>query len=528
MIIEIDGQRYDVPDDATPDEINALTAPPAPAGNQPSVGQSFGAGVSQGATLNFGDEIEGLIQAGIRRYLERDPDAMEGSFSDVYGRERNYRRQENERAQEANKKAYIGGNVAGGLLTVPVLPGGAAAGGGSKLLQAAKMGAAYGAASGAGRSESVGDMPGTMLTDAAIGAVAGPALQAGGQLLGKGLEAGSRYLKGKAGEVALEQGRKALTGNAGTISVKKMLSPEAVDAAYEVGAIRPGASVKGIAERLGAAREAAGDEYGQIVRALEAAGVKGPNALALGQGLRQEARQISTQSLGSPAPGMYERIGLELQGLKQGMHGISPGVPKIDTSTAALGVVDPRLGLVQAENMKRTLQNAARAEYVKEGGTSLSGEAKMELASRLRQAVEDAIDAQASRAPAEAAAFVPVKQRLGALIEADTAAGTAAAREARKSNFGLGPMVAASGGLASGGVGTAALAGALAKMLQTRGASTVGSAANFLAQRLPTQLGAPAPQAAGAVSADVRAMIEALLSNPRFGLTGATAESDPK
>lgn len=524
MIVEIDGQRYDVPDDATPDEIAALTKPPAP---KMGAGQAFGAGVSQGATFNFGDEIEGGIQALLRKYIERDPEAANKTLAQVYESERNYRRKENDRARQDQSGAYLGGNVAGGLLTVPLLPGAAPAGGAAGLMSAAKVGAAYGAASGAGRAESMADVPGAMATDAAVGAVAGPALSVGSRLVGRAASAGVNALRSKLSETALEQGRKALTGNAGTISVKKLLSPESVAAAYESGAIRPGATVKGIAERLGAAREAAGDEYGQIVRALEAAGVKGPNALALGQGLRQEARQISTQSLGSPAPGMYERIGLELQGLKQGMHGISPGVPKIDTSTAALGVVDPRLGLVQAENMKRTLQNAARAEYVKEGGTSLSGEAKMELASRLRQAVEDAIDAQASRAPAEAAAFVPVKQRLGSLIEADTAASTAAARAARKSNIPLTAAIAASGGLASGGVTGAAAAGALAKAMQTRGASTIGSVSNFLANRIPSMT-PPSSIPPGAVSAEVRALLDALAMRPgvRLAPAGAGEESN--
>lgn len=520
MIVEIDGQRYDVPDDATPDEIGALTAPPA--GPKMGKGQAFGTGITQGATFNFGDEIEGGIQALLRKYIERDPEAANKTLGQVYESERNYRRKENDRASTDQRGAYLGGNVAGGLLTVPLLPGAAPAGGTAGLLSAAKVGAAYGAASGAGRAETMADVPGAMATDAAVGAVAGPALGAASRLVGRGVSAGVNSVRAKLAETALEQGRKALTGNAGTISVKKLLSPESVAAAYESGAIRPGATVKGIAERLGPAREAVGDEYGQIVRALEAAGVKGPNALALGQGLRQEARQISTQSLGSPAPGMYERIGLELQGLKQGMHGISPGVPKIDTSTAALGVVDPRLGLVQAENMKRTLQNAARAEYVKEGGTSLSGEAKMELASRLRQAVEDAIDAQASRAPAEAAAFVPVKRRLGALLEASGAADTAAARAARKSNVGLVPAIAASGGMASGGLPMAAFAGALAKAMQTRGASTVGSVSNFLANRIPAMT-PPANIPPGAISAEVRALLDALATRPGLRLSPAGA-----
>lgn len=507
----------DAPDAAWLDD--APDAPVKATGPKPTGLQAFGAGAAQGATVNFGDEIEGAIQALLRKYVERDPEAAQRTFGDVYRSERDYRRKENKAAQEAHGGAYLGGQIVGTLPTAALVPGPSGATLGARALSAAKLGAGYGAATGAGRAEEIADVPRAVATDAAIGAVTGPLAVGATAAVGAGYNA----LRRKAADVALEQGRKALTGNAGTIAVKKELSPEAVRAAYETGAIRPFSTVKGIAERLGDTREALGQRYGQIIDDLAAAGVRGPNALALGQSLRDEARQIATQSLGSPAPSMYEKIGLELQGLKQGMHGVSPGVPRIDTSTAALGVVDPRLGLVQAENMKRSLQNAAQAEYVKEGATSLSGEAKRELAARLRQAVEDAVDAQASKAPAEAAAFVPVKQRLGAVIEASKAADTAAARAARKSNIGLVPAIAASGGMASGGVGTAALLGTLAKLAQTRGTSTLGWGANQFA-RLPA---ASVPTAGSkALSPEVRALLEFLRGRPGVNLSPAIAEGD--
>ena len=474
-------------------------------GTKPSGLQSFGAGVAQGATLNFGDEVEGGIQALLRKYIERDPDAAGKTLGELYASERDYRRKENQRAQEANRGAYLGGNVAGGLLTAPLVPGGAVAQGGSKLLQAAKIGAGYGALTGAGRAESVGDMPGTMLTDAAVGAVAGPLVQYGGAKVAEGArQVASEGLSPVFQRIALNQGRKALTGNAGTIAVKRPLSPEAVAAAYETGAIRPGAGIKGISERLGDARDVVGQQYGDLIDALAKAGITGPRANKLAIELSDQGRQMV--QAGNPGPEMFAKAASEVAG---------------EPAAMATGA----LPLNVAETIKRNFQNAARAEYVKEGPTSLAGSAKKDIASYIRQSIEDAVDQQAAKAPQEAAAFVPVKRRLGALIEADTAAGAAAARDARKSAFGLIPTVAASGGLASGGVGTAAAAGALAKAMQSRGPATVGSIANFIANRLPAMAaGSPSPAASGAVSAEIRALIEALTARGagvRFAPAGA-------
>jgi hypothetical protein len=349
------------------------------------------------------------------------------------------------------------------------------------------------------------DVPGTALTDAAVGAVAGPLVQGAAQVAGRAVGAGVNALKRKSADVALEQGRKALTGNAGTISVKKLVSPEAVEAAYSSGAIRPMATIKGISARLGEAREAVGQEYGDIIEALAKKGVTGPRAHKLALELSDEARKMV--QAGNPAPEMFSRAASEVAG---------------EPAAQATGT----LPLTVAETIKRNFQNAARSEYVKEGPTSLAGQAKKDIASYIRQSIEDAVDAQAAKAPAEAAAFVPVKRRLGALIEADTAAGTAAARAARKSNIGLVPAIAASGGMASGGIGGAVALGTLAKLLQTRGASTLGSSARFLSNALPSSTPNASPAASGAVSAQIKAFLEALRARS-LQLSPAMGEEEP-
>lgn len=456
-------------DEAANDWGDRPEAPPAsPAPREPRSGavESALRGGLQGLSLKFGDELSAVLEAltpqAVNRALGQEDIAGDGTFRERYERARDWLRARNANAEASNPKTYLAGEVAGSALPL-VTPAAVAAmpvrgaSLGARVAQGAAVGGALGAVTGAGNASTLADVPGEAFRGGGVGLVGGAALPAAGAAVSEGLAG----LRSKAAEMALAQGRKALTGNAGTISVKKLLSPEAVDAAYEVGAIRPGASVKGISERLGVAREAVGDEYGQIVRALEASGVEGPKASRLALWLSDEARQMVQTA--NPVPGMFRDLASEV-------------------AAEPVAQATGRLPLSVAEMIKRNLQNAARSEYVKEGSTSLAGEGKMVLASRLRQAVEDAIGAQASRAPAEAASFVPVKQRLGALIEADTAASTAAARAARRSNIGLIPAIAASGGLASGGPAAAAAAGAAAKVATTRGPATIGWAANRFAK----------------------------------------------
>lgn len=474
---------------------------PAPAGAPVGGGQAFGAGVAQGATANFGDEIEGAIQSLLRKYVEKAPWDEGKSLGDLYAEDRDYRRKENERARTERPGAYIGGNVAGGLITAPLVPGGPATSTGAKLLQAAKVGAGYGAVSGAGRAESMEDVPASAALDASIGALVGPAAT----LAGNGVARGGRFLKDWLAQKAFEQGQKALTGNAGTIAVKKPLSEAAVEAAYSSGAIRPGSAVSGIAERLGEAREAAGAQYAQILDDLAAKGVTGPRANKLALELSDEARQMV--QTGNPVPDLFRKIAGEVAA--------EPGA-------ATMGGALP---LSTAETIKRNLQNAARAEYVKEGPTSLAGAGKKELAARVREAVEDAVAQQASKAPTEAAAFVPAKQKLGALIEASNAADIAAARAARHSGFGLPEATMAAGGMAAGSPTTAAGAFLLTKMLKQRAPSTLGWAARQIGRAIPASAEAPValvPGESAGANEWLRALAEAL--NARVGLAGATAE----
>lgn len=114
---------------------------------EPSRAESFGRGAAQGLTFDFGDEITGGIQALGQKFLPESlggggEQAKQKGFLDLYRESRDAERQANDKAEAAHRGYYLGGNVAGGLATIPLMPG---AGTGKTLWQLTKAGAKTGA-----------------------------------------------------------------------------------------------------------------------------------------------------------------------------------------------------------------------------------------------------------------------------------------------------------------------------------------------------------------------------------------------
>lgn len=156
---------------------------------QVSKAQSAVAGIGQGATLGFGDELSGVVSGAMDTFMFPENYPGQG-FMDRYRARRDQRRQENAESREANPGTYLGGEMVGGLATGGAGAGRAAAG--MTLREVAKQGAKVGAVGGAGMSESE-DAAG-LATDTAVGAglgaglgVALPAAGAGLQRLGRGV-----------------------------------------------------------------------------------------------------------------------------------------------------------------------------------------------------------------------------------------------------------------------------------------------------------------------------------------------------
>jgi hypothetical protein len=290
--------------------------------------------------------------------------------------------------------------------------------------------------------------PGAMLTGGALSAAA----------------EGARPLAGALRNLAINQGRRVLTNGADSLSTRAPIREAAVNEALSSGAIRPFSTTAATLERLQGLTEEQAARYSKIVADLEAQGVRGPEVRSLADSLFQR----------------YE------QGLPN--TGASKAVPEVFLNEAInvenVAGGQPRLGLTQAEEIKRALQRQAKFGRFDE--TPLN-EARREAASIVRQANEEAIAQQAgSGTPAGGLAeqFVPVKQRLGNLIEAETAAERGAARGAQRGHFGIKEAMHAAAATAAGHPGAAPLMALGSNFLRNRGTSAAAAYAYRLANAL--------------------------------------------
>lgn len=373
------------------------------------------------------------------------------------------------RGQAENPNAAnVGTGVGLGLSILAPLPkvslgaksavaGGKAVTGTQRVLSNALTAAGYGGVMAAEKSK--GDLTkgefGTVLGDAALGTGLGLGL---GGILGLGMEGLNR--SGATEKVAqwlkdrgIDQGRKVLTNGADQLSRRKELPAPVVEEAIRSDAIKALGTHEGAASRLKQLTGEVGDEYGQIISALEARGVKGPDAKQIADELVSEANRLRPETMTEALPNAYERAADQIRGK----------------------VVDPqsgRLGLRQAERLKRSLQDEAMYGKVEETPLNMI---KRDIASRMRGANEKAIEEAAISDPSLAPIadrFVPVKQRLGRLLEAESAAARGTARGAQRganSDFGFKSAAAAVA------AGQPALIGA-------------GMASNVMKARLPSTI----------------------------------------
>lgn len=197
---------------AKPAPLPAEATPPA----APSAGRSAAEGMLQGGSYGFGDELQGVIGA----LLRRDPAAMAmfgypspaeqgetnitgpNSFGDDYRMERDAARRDRKSAETANPEAYNASQILAAVLAPGPKPGKTV---GSFVKAGAKAGGAYGL--GASDADLTKGDVGGVATDTALGTGVG----AGAGLLAGGLnKAVLRPLADKAaawGQKAAERGR---------------------------------------------------------------------------------------------------------------------------------------------------------------------------------------------------------------------------------------------------------------------------------------------------------------------------------
>lgn len=197
-------------------------------GQSPAVatkGEAAASGFLRGATFNFMDEINGLIEAGgldpndpavKQRHAEGKPDPLAAAVALVKGAylkatgdpdaDAAYRaatsreRETSARQQEQQPGASVGGEILGALTSAPVAVGNAArgAGWGERAYQAAKGGAVFGGLSGAGEGTDAASRATKAATGGLIGgvtgAVASPVLDLAARGTGRAVQEAGRYL----------------------------------------------------------------------------------------------------------------------------------------------------------------------------------------------------------------------------------------------------------------------------------------------------------------------------------------------
>lgn len=469
--------------------------------------ESAARGGLQGLSFGWGDEGAAAIAAALP-FTDREAVGAGKTLGERYRAARDFYRGKNRAAKAANPKTYVAGEI-GGAIPTALVPLGTVAKGASlatKIGQGAKVGAGLGALSGAGGSEA-GTASG-VAADASLGAALGAGVGGAVPAALEGVRAAAGPLTARLREAAINQGRKALSGIGTPLSARKPIAEEAVQQALDSGAIRPLSSVTSIAERLEGQADTLGAQYGRILDDLEAAGVKGPNAVLLARKLAADARAAASTSLGSQRPTMLMAAARELPG-------------KVSSKPFA----SKDLGLRQAEEIKRGLQSEAKREYDKVTRQyTTAGETKKELAAVMREAIEDAVDQQAARAPQAAAEFRPVKAKLSRTLEALKAAEEGAGKAARRKPISLSSTIA--GGAAAAVNPWMAVPTALAHgFVDQRLPSTLATMANRTAG-LTSRLGGAPPALLTDEGARLAALIAALerQSGPR--LAPAVAEED--
>lgn len=178
----------------------------APIKKDPMSASDLGRLAAQGATQGFGDEITGAIQAATEHFLPDDDVTQQlkekgfnvqsvadkESLLDTYRRVRNQERLRDEEAKSRSGKLGTAAEIAGGVLTGSLIPGGAIKGLGKLAATSAAMGAANALGqSGADLTTGEAQDFAKAGVDTALGAGIGAALPVGIAGVGAGINAAS-------------------------------------------------------------------------------------------------------------------------------------------------------------------------------------------------------------------------------------------------------------------------------------------------------------------------------------------------
>lgn len=307
-----------------------------------------------------------------------------------------------------------------------------------------------------------------------------------GTQVGRALPGALASLRGALEGSALDKARKVLTAGSGQLAKRKPVSDAAAREALDSGAIPIWGTTQGAFERLKETAETRGKTYADILTDLEAAGVQGPQVEALATRLAREGADRRANT------GANKNIAAVFENEADNIRTVAPRDVVPVTAPTAPGATAvsapqtverarPNLPLAQAERIKRALQKDAKYDKIQATGLD---EAKQEVASMYREAIEQAVDEAGQAAPpgSEVASlaerFVPTKRQLAATIEARDAAergaGAAAHRVGGAGGVNTFDVAQAKQATNAGGLGALGLAMAQ-RVWKERGPSTLAN-----------------------------------------------------
>lgn len=370
-------------------------------------------GAAQGLSFGFADEAAGLGEAALD-WLKNDPQG----FMDNYKKHRDESRDLYKKAETANPGTYMTGQVAGAIAPALLTAGGSTAATAASL-------AAQGAAQGLGSSEAdltEGDVGGA-LRDTAIGTGTGLVAAGAGKLLNK-IPVGK--MAEKAGQY-LGKGAERLAENATGATANQAMKFEA-NAGRELldrGLVGFGDTAENIANKVSAAKSAAGKEIGDSLAQLDAKGVVSQVDNVVAQ-LESQIDELSK------VPG-NEKIVRQLQAEVDNLY--ERGVSQLPVS--------------EGELAKRAYHGQVN---------NFSPEADKKAAGYLGDAFKAESERAATAAdPALADKFMQSKKDFKLFSPIEEAAEKRAAQQAQSPFGGLSDYIAGGTGLAAGGpVGAAA------------------------------------------------------------------------
>jgi hypothetical protein len=478
------------------------------------LGESVLRGAAQGASLGFSDELVGLGKGLVGKVKG------EGDFGDLYQRYRDEDRLRNKEAQLDNPKAFIVGNVAGGVAT-SLIPGVGFAKGAStaaNLGRAAKLGAYVGAGTSEADLTKLGDgyevakkEVSQLGRDVATGAGIGFATQGAASVAGKGLSALKPSELNKLADVKTLKAAGYMGGQLKNMSeaekrsVAKILSEKGVVKAFD--------SLEDVAKKAAASKDEAGRAIGEALGAVDDLVSQAKNLVdngKIGNAMPAAAKENLKAQIDRQFQFNMTRIGSRIKA-----ELIEPNLenPLLKNELKKLSAVADDFASYGPKSMKTgNVIKGTQGKVTNFDSDTLPQAFKQEVYDIIKTELDDVVAKTgtleaavakakgsfigdlnaASRNKSAAEAYQAAKKAYGTLKETAEVAQSRLGQTQANREISLTDYIAGGSALAAGGPAGAVLAGSMNKLARKYGASVMAVGARKAAEiisRAPEKLG---------------------------------------